>query len=501
MSTSSTPMKESKEDVSSQSSALQVLEATPIDAEAERRAVRRMDMAVLPIMTMYYLLSFLDRANIGNARVAGLQKALHMTDHQYQICVTVLYVPYICAELPANLLLRKLTPSLVMPTLLTAWGLIVTFQGFITTYPALVGVRALLGLVEGPMFPGIVLYLSNFYTRRELSLRIAIFFSSASLSGAFSGLLAAGIVKMDGLGGRPGWAWIFILEGIFSVFVGIAGYFITPSTPRDIKYFVTDEDKDVLERRLLRDRPSVAPNDHFSFKWVFRSISSPHVLMVFVMFYMLGTTLYGLALFLPSIVNSLGYSPNQSQLLSVGPFAGGFLLTIGSAWYSDKKQARTVPIVAISTLAVIGYAMYLTAETKLVRYGSLYLTVPGVYAAAPVIAAWMSNNSEPYYTRATSIAVGFIATNSGGITSTWMFPSKDGPKFTRTTIIDLVFSASIIVIALMNALYLRRQNQLKVERRDQILAPYIEDGSKSTDGGERAWLELGDRHPDFKYTY
>ncbi|KAK1223469.1 hypothetical protein PQX77_013658 [Marasmius sp. AFHP31] len=129
MSTSSTPMKESKEDVSSQSSALQVLEATPIDAEAEKRAVRRMDMAVLPIMTMYYLLSFLDRANIGNARVAGLQKALHMTDHQYQICVTVLYVPYICAELPANLLLRKLTPSLVMPTLLTAWGLIVTFQG------------------------------------------------------------------------------------------------------------------------------------------------------------------------------------------------------------------------------------------------------------------------------------------------------------------------------------------------------------------------------------
>lgn len=476
------------------------MQVTYIDFAAEKRAVRRMDCAILPIMTLYYFLSFLDRGNIGNARVAGLQKALHMTDYQYSVCVTVLYVPYIFAELPSNLLLRKLTPRIVMPTLLTIWGLIVTFQGFITTYPTLVGVRALLGLVEGPMFPGIVLYLSGFYTRRELSVRVAIFFSAASLSGAFSGLLAAAIINMDGLGGKPGWAWIFILEGIFSVLIGILGFFVTPSTPSDIRFFVTDEDKDVLQRRLIRDRPSVTPHDRFSLKEVFRSLSSPHVLMVFVMFYMMGTTLYGLALFLPSIVNQLGFSPNQTQLLSVGPFAAGFFVTLFSAYYSDKHQARAVSVASISTLAVIGFAVYLTADSKLVRYGSLYLTVPGVYAVAPVASAWMSNNSEPYYTRATSIAFGFIATNSGGITSTWMFPTKDGPKFTRTTIVDLVFSALVVVLAIVNGLYLRRQNRLKKERRAQILAPYLEDG-KSEDGGERAWMELGDRHPDFTYTY
>ncbi|KAF9267380.1 MFS general substrate transporter [Marasmius fiardii PR-910] len=478
------------------------MKVTSIDPAAGKRAVRRLDLAILPMMTLYYFLSFLvsTRNKLGNARVAGLQKALHMTDHQYSVCVTVLYVPYIFAELPSNLLLRKLTPRIVMPSLLTVWGLIVTFQGFITTYPTLVGVRALLGLVEGPMFPGIVLYLSGFYTRRELSLRVAIFFSAASLSGAFSGLLAAAIIHMDGLGGRPGWAWIFILEGIFSVLVGITGFFVTPSTPRDVKFFVTEEDKDVLERRLIQDRPSVTPHDHFSLKEVFRSLSSPHVIMVFVLFYMTGTTLYGLALFLPSIVNQLGYTPNESQLLSVGPFAAGFLVTLVSAYYSDRHQVRAIPTAMISTLAIIGFAMYLTAETKLVRYGSLYLTVPGVYAVAPVVSAWMANNSEPYYTRATSIAVGFIATNSGGITSTWMFPTKEGPRFIKTTIVDLVFSALIVVIAIVNALYLRRQNRIKKERRAQILAPYLEDG-KSEDGGERAWMELGDRHPDFKYTY
>ncbi|KAL0959958.1 hypothetical protein HGRIS_011622 [Hohenbuehelia grisea] len=95
----------------------------------ERRAVRKLDISILPIVSMFYLLSYLDRSNIGNARVAGLQKDLKMTDQQYQICLTVLFVPYILAEIPANLILRKVTPRILMPSLLTLWGLMVTLQG------------------------------------------------------------------------------------------------------------------------------------------------------------------------------------------------------------------------------------------------------------------------------------------------------------------------------------------------------------------------------------
>ncbi|KAK7056659.1 hypothetical protein VNI00_002376 [Paramarasmius palmivorus] len=492
------PTKESREDISSHSDAIQSLKYTIDDHAAQKRAVRRLDYAVLPVMTLYYLLSFLDRANIGNARVAGLQKALQMTDHQYQVAVTVLYVPYICAELPANLLLRKIGPRVMMPVLLTVWGILVTMQGVVSNYAGLVVLRALLGLVEGPMFPGIVLYLSGFYTRRELSMRVAVFFSSASLSGAFSGLLAAAIVNMDGVGGKPGWAWIFLLEGLFSIVIGVIGFFVTPSTPRDVKFFLTDQDKDIIERRLIADRPSVVPHDHFSFKEVYRSLKSPHVIMLFVIFYMLGTTLYGLALFLPSIVNQLGFTPNQSQLLSVGPFAAGFMVTMVSAYWSDKKQARAIPSALISMIAVAGYALYLKAGTKFMAYGSLYMTVPGVYGCAPALVAWMANNSEPHYRRASSVAFAFIATNAGGITSTWLFPTKEGPKFVKTTILNLVFSAGIVVLVGVNALYLSRQNKMKKERRTEILAPYAT--AKEPDGGEKAWLSLGDRHPDFRYT-
>ncbi|KAF9451878.1 MFS general substrate transporter [Macrolepiota fuliginosa MF-IS2] len=470
---------------------------------AEKRAVRKLDYSIIPVMTMFYLLSFLDRANIGNARVAGLQKALGLTDHQYQVCITVSYVPYIAAELPSNLLLRWVGPHLLMPTILTAWGVVITLQGLVSSYAGLVVVRVILGLTEGPMFPGIVLYLSGFYTRGDLSLRIALFFSSGSLSGAFSGLLAAAIQNMDGIGGRPGWAWIFILEGLFSVLMGLISFFFVPSTPADCK-FLTPSEKLLIKTQLEYDRPSVTPNipsDKFSFREILRSLTSTHVLIIFVVFFLGGVTLYGMALFLPSIINQLGFSPIQSQLLSVGPFATAFFVTLLSAYLSDKYQNRVIPSVIISTFAVAGFTLYLRSTSKFTAYGSLFLTVPGVYAIAPISAAWMANNSEPYFRRATSIALGVVGTNAGGILSTWRFPTKEGPRFTKTTIMDLTFSVLVIVLVFVNAAVLHHKSQKKRRLRTKLLAPYVHDDEKESDGGLKAWIELGDRHPDFVYSY
>jgi len=184
---------------------------------------------------------------------------------------------------------------------------------------------------------------------------------------------------------------------------------------------------------LVRDRPSIKVDDKFTVKEFMRSASSPHVIMVFIMFFMAGTMLYGLAYFLPSIVDQLGFSANKTQLLSVGPFAVGFFVTLFSAYLSDHYESRGITIALTSLLAVVGFALFLVGEHKYTSYGALYLMVPGVYATTPVLAAWMANNSEPYYRRAISVALGFISSNSGGILSTWSFPSNEGPKSRKTT--------------------------------------------------------------------
>ncbi|KAF8815170.1 MFS general substrate transporter [Phlegmacium glaucopus] len=496
------------------------LSSSKHELQLERQAIRILDFTVIPVITLFYLFAFLDRSNIGNARVAGLQSDLHLTDKQYQICITVLYVPYIVAELPSNLLLRKIGPRLLLPMLLTLWGLTATLQGFVTSFGGLVTVRAFLGLIEGPLTPAIVLYLSSFYTRKELSLRhaIALFQSAASLAGAFSGLLAAAIEKMDGIGGRPGWAWIFILEGLISVLVGLLGFFIVPSTPRECK-FLTEFQKELIMRRLEKDRPSIKMVDSFSLKEVVRSVTSPHVIIVMIIAFMGGTMIYGLALFLPSIINELGFSPSKSQLLSVGPFAAGFfgdyfdngdisrglfvpLVMLIAAYWSDRHESRGIVMAIVSVLAVAGFALYLTTEHKFMTYGSLYLTVPGVFGAAPILSAWVSNNSEPYYRRATSLALCFIMYNAGGILSIWSFTTKQGSKFRGTAIMNLIFSVLVIVGCFANIAYLSWRKKLKKLPgvRGKLLEKHGESSKEGDDGGLSAWMELGDQHPDFVYT-
>ncbi|KAF5353447.1 hypothetical protein D9756_008145 [Leucocoprinus leucothites] len=494
--------------LSSKSSMTGVPGVSEVKSEVEKRAVRKLDINLLPILTVFFFLSFIDRTNIGNAKIAGLEADLGLTDRQYKIVVTALYVPYILSEVPANLILRHVGPRWFLPTILTVWGAITCLQGTVTNFSGLLAARFFLGMVEGPMLPCIVLYLSSFYTRQELSLRIAAFFTSTSLAGAFSGLLAAGLSKMDGVGGKSGWQWIFILEGLLTFVIGFSGYFLIPSTPAEAR-FLTEEEKEAITAHIERDRPVLLNGGHFHLKEVGRALISPQVVMLNIINFFDGTTIFGLAIFMPTIVNTLGFPPIRSQLLTVGPFAAAFVVTLVISWASDRYKSRTIPLVCSSVLAAIGYIMYLCTNHRFTLYGSLFLTASGVYSIPPVSCAWISNNSEPHYRRATAIASTAVFTNCGGILSTWLFPASEAPKFRNTSIINLVFILLLGLTAVANGLMLHRFNKRKQDpaRRQELLAPYFEsvkadsesDHSRTEEANKRAWLDLGDKHPDFKY--
>ncbi|KAJ3526219.1 hypothetical protein NMY22_g10250 [Coprinellus aureogranulatus] len=305
----------------------------------EKRVWLKLDLWILPVVTMFYFLSFLDRTNLGNARVAGLQKSLKMTNYQYSVALTVTYIPYILAELPSNLLLKAVGPNLMLPTMLTLWGVVTTLQGTVTSYSGLLVARFFLGLLEGGVFPGLVLYLSSFYPRQRLQWRISIFFSAASISGAFSGLLAFGIINMDGLGERAGWSWIFILEGLFTVLFGLASFFLLPPSPAHAR-FLSLAEKDYVVQKLKEDGATGNDDkaDGFSWREVGMAFKLPQVWMLAVVFFMDGTVLYGLAYFTPSIVAGLGYTASNAQLMSVPPFAVAF---VGS---DDARSLHLRPI-------------------------------------------------------------------------------------------------------------------------------------------------------------
>ena len=139
---------------------------------------------------------------------------LSLTGTQYNLCLTIFFISYSVFEVPSNVLLKRLKPHIWLPLTMVAWGIVMTFMGFVKGFSGLMAARWFLGLTEAGLFPGINYYLSCWYKRSEFGIRAAIFFSAAAVSGSFGGLLAAAISQMKGIAGKPGWAWIFVGIGL-----------------------------------------------------------------------------------------------------------------------------------------------------------------------------------------------------------------------------------------------------------------------------------------------
>jgi MFS family permease len=163
-------------------------------ATLEKKLVRKIDLRALPILIVLFLLNVLDRNAIANARLGGLEDSLGIDDVQYQTAVMVLWAGYISMMVPSNMLLSIFKPRLYLPTVVIVWGIVSGATGFVQNYTGLVALRFLVGVTEAPYFPGCIFFLSCWYTRKELPSRIATFYSGYTLSSAFGGLIAAGIV-------------------------------------------------------------------------------------------------------------------------------------------------------------------------------------------------------------------------------------------------------------------------------------------------------------------
>lgn len=158
---------------------------------------------------MRRLFAFIDRSNIGNAKIDGLTEDLNIqTGNKFNIALLVFFIPYIVVDVPSNWIVKHIKAGIYLPLLITAWGLVCTFMGFITSFAGLVICRFLLGMFEGGLLGGILVYLAMFYRRHAMVYRIGLFYCAAPLSGAFGGLLASGLAKIEH-GGYNRWPWIF----------------------------------------------------------------------------------------------------------------------------------------------------------------------------------------------------------------------------------------------------------------------------------------------------
>ncbi|KAJ6164987.1 hypothetical protein N7470_003659 [Penicillium chermesinum] len=254
---------------------------------------------------------------------------LKMSPNEYNNTLTIFFASYAVFEPLTNVLLKRLRPSIFIPSIMIAWvrtpsepssrqrriesvsdgywrfqGICMTLMGVVHNYAGLMAVRFFLGLCEAGLFPGVGYFLSCWYKRSEFGVRFAIFFSAAALAGSFGGLLAAAISKMDGIGGKAGWAWIFILEGLATFVIGVASFWCVYDFPDQAKFLSPDDRARVL-RRLALDQQSSAEHEEFKMKYLWASLKDWKTYTGAIIYMGADGALYAFSLFTPTIINEL----------------------------------------------------------------------------------------------------------------------------------------------------------------------------------------------------
>jgi MFS family permease len=219
-----------------------------LDPNAEKRLLLKLDTYFVPIIMLVYLTCFLDRSNIGNVKVAGMPEDIGASPKEFSTAVSIFYATYVVFEAPWSILMKKITPRVLLTGLCTVWSLATIFSGFIQNVGGLFAVRLILGGCEAGLFPALNLYLTMVYKRHEQGMRVSYLFVCTAISGAFGGLLAYCILKMDGVGGFAGWRWVFIIEGICSFLIAPVIWFGLPNNPTEA-WFLTEEEKAMMKVR------------------------------------------------------------------------------------------------------------------------------------------------------------------------------------------------------------------------------------------------------------
>ncbi|KAI4693049.1 uncharacterized protein J4E88_001420 [Alternaria novae-zelandiae] len=464
---------------------------THIDPYAEKKLLRKCDLRVLPPLFVLFLLAFLDRVNIGNAKIQGLTEDLNMTGplaYRYNLALSIFFVPYVLFEVPSNLILKKMKPSTWLSLIMICWGLSTVGMGLITNFGGLLAMRLLLGLFEAGLFPGCLYLISMYYKRYELQWRITLFFSASIIAGAFGGLLAFAIAKMDGIAGYGGWRWIFIIEGAVTVAFGVIMYFWIPGWPEKAG-FLNMEEKTLLLARLNADTGD-AVMDRLDKKAAKRIFSDPKIYLGTLAYFGVVNTGTAGSIFTPTIVKGLGYTSSAAQVRSIPIFIVATIAAVAAAWLSDRMRHRYWFCMFGLVVASIGYIMLLAQENLPagVKYFALFLVTPGGFITQPIVLAWMSNLVSGHYKRSVSSAMQVGFGNLGGVVASNIFLESELPGF-RTgygTSLGLLW---ICAAACTGLLFLVKWENAKRERGER-------DGRLQEVDADN----LGDDHPMFRLT-
>ncbi|KAJ6070524.1 hypothetical protein N7467_011843 [Penicillium canescens] len=446
----------------------------------EKRLVRRIDIRLMPMLVLIYILNYLDRNAIAAAKLAGITEDLELSSVQFQTSVSILFVGYILMQVPSNLFLNKVgKPAIYLPTCMVIWTNIPpseprakyiqrAFYAEQAEQSKTLVVWSHVGFVEAAYFPGCMVTLSAWYTRKELSLRTAILYCGSLLAGAFSGLIAAGITdSMDGVRGLRAWRWLFIIEGAITVVVAFSAYFVLVNFPHNTSGISAQERELALWRRQKDiGAQNVGAEENPSLGEGFKQCVADWKVW-FLVTLVFGATSGGtINSFFPTVVEGLGKDRIQTLLLTVPPYILACIVAMLVSLNADRSGERYFHFTIPLWVSIAGFIISASTTQFGPRYFAFMIMLPGVYTAFIIGITWVANTiPRPSSKKAAALAFANAIGNCSSIYSPYLYPSSGAPRFVLAMSVNAATSLLSIATSTIFRFLLRNLNK-KLEGQD-----------------------------------
>ncbi|KAH3668223.1 hypothetical protein OGAPHI_001977 [Ogataea philodendri] len=472
----------------------------------EKKVVWKLEYKVTLFACFMFAALQVDRGNLAQAVSDNLLEDINITTNQYNTGNTIFYVCFLAMELPSQLISKKLGADVWIPLQMCAWSIVSLCQFWLKGKKSFYACRALLGLFEGGFIPDLVLWMSYFFTGSELSLRLSFFYTSLELAMLISAFEAYGFLHMRGVAGKPGWSWLFLIEGISTLLIGIVAWFtMVPSAVQTKKFWnkkgwFTEREEKIVVNRVLRDDPTKGDMNNrqgLTPKMLFEALADYHQWPTYLLSLFAIIPTITLNAYFTLLLKNLGFTTFQANLLTIPSYIIHIILLIGITWYAEYAKERllvclTQPIWTVPLLGVLRWWKGANIN-KWGTYAVVTLIMGGPYIH-PILMAMCSRNSQSIKNRTVSASLYNMFLQAGMIIASNIYRTPDKPMYYTGNTVLFWLAFAMLPLLIFSKVYYVLVNRYR-EKRWQALTPEErEDYSTST-------LDVGSKRLDFRFDH
>ncbi|KAJ9606447.1 hypothetical protein H2200_009408 [Cladophialophora chaetospira] len=457
---------------------------------------RKLDIFLLPFLSLLYLFNGLDRGNVGNAETQGFTKDIGAHSDDLNLAVSLFFITFVLFQPPSAAVGRWIGAKYWVPAIMFCWGILTICQAWIKGRSALIATRLLIGLFEAGFYPCCVFYLSTFYTRFDLAVRIGLFYGQYAVAGAFSGCIAYGVFHIKS-GSLETWQYLFIIEGAATCLIATVAVFWMPLGPGSA-WFLDKQDRAYAAERMRLDHAMYTQHTYGESGLENNRLNRRDVIetakdwkLWYVLFFNILASVPGQAfsVFLPLVVKGLGYSSINANLMSVPPYICGAVGLYLFALSSDRRKERGYHIFVGLLITLIGLIITVTTKRHGAKYAGLCILLFGSYVSAPLTVAWLSGNTPEPGKRALVLGVNGFG-NLSGVIGSQLFRPSYAPDYLIPFYVTLAFIAVALAGYLAYRFTLAAVNKRRQAKLARMTPEEVEDEKLNPQ-----------RYGDRKYTF